>query len=513
LEGTKSMSQKQRQTEDQAGRLKKAPLISILWFVLIILAGLYVRFFDLTDAPLDFHPTRQLHSLIIARGFYYENAPGISADQRQAAEQQSIAEGRVEPAILEWLVAQTYRIVGAESHVVARIYSIVFWMIGGFFIYVFSRKYLPWWAVLTALAFYLILPYAVYASRSFQPDPLMSMLCILAWFLVARWIEKPEWKNALLLGLAGGATILIKTTAVFYLAGVVLGIVAAHRKFKIIRNPQSWVILALFALPTAIYSVVVWGQAQSGGVLSLRFFPSYWAKIEFYLTWFNLIDRNIGIHWLALSLLGGLTLRSASLKGIYWGGIAGYILMGFALSHHISTHDYYLLPLIPIIGLGLAGFADFVRQGLQGSNSWVKWAASGILLGLVFANIYQARNTLNKTDYRNEPQFWQEIARELAPYGPAVGLTQDYGLRLTYWGGISIANWFTADEIQLRQASGQQVDFDQLFEEKTENANAFLVTLVDEYAKQEDLKHILDGNYPQVSSTPGVWLYDLRKTK
>jgi len=513
LESAKSMSQTQKHTTDQATSFKKAPLISILWLALIILASLYVRFFDLTDAPLDFHPTRQLHSLIIARGFYYQDAPGISEDQRQAAEQQSIAEGRVEPPILEWLVAQTYRIIGAESTMVARVYSIVFWMIGGFLLYLFCRKYLPWWAALTGTGFYLLLPYGVYASRSFQPDPMLTMLCILTWFLIARWIVKPDWKNALLVGLAGGATILIKTTAVFFLAGVMLGLIGAHSKLKIVRNPKTWVILALFALPTAIYSVIVWGQAQSGGVLSLRFFPSYWTKIEFYLTWFNLIERNIGVHWLALSLLGGLTLKSPSLKGIYWGGIAGYVLMGFALSHHISTHDYYLLPLIPIIGLGLAGFADFVRQGLQGANLWVKLAASGILLGLVLANVYQARNTLKKMDYRNEPQFWQEIASDLAPYGPAVGLTQDYGLRLTYWGGISIANWFTADELQLRQAAGQQVEIDQLFSEKTENANAFLVTLGDEFAKQEDLKQILDGNYPQVSSIPGVWLYDLRETK
>ena len=52
-----------------------------LWWAIIILAvvlGITVRFYDLTDAPLDFHPTRQLHSALIARGMYYENLKDCS---------------------------------------------------------------------------------------------------------------------------------------------------------------------------------------------------------------------------------------------------------------------------------------------------------------------------------------------------------------------------------------------------------------------------------------------------
>lgn len=86
--------------------------IHSLILVLLLAAGAWIRFFDLSDPPLDFHPTRQLHSLIIARGLYYQDAPGISESQRQAAIQQAKAEGQVEPQIFEWIVAQTYRLTG-----------------------------------------------------------------------------------------------------------------------------------------------------------------------------------------------------------------------------------------------------------------------------------------------------------------------------------------------------------------------------------------------------------------
>lgn len=478
--------------------------------VLLVLSGIYIRFFDLTDPPLDFHPTRQLHSLIIARGFYYQFAPGLSDDQRQAAMQQSVAEGRVEPPILEWIVARTYSITGGENPVVARVYSIVFWLAGALLFYFLSREYLSDTARLIGTGFILLLPYGVYASRAFQPDPLMTAMCILCWFLFAGWVQKPVWRRALLVGVVTGLTLLIKTTAVFYLAGVFVGVIIATRAFKTVRSWQTPVMLVLFALPTAIYAAQVWFAPASGGVTSLRFFPSYWTRISFYLTWYGLLDRHIGLLWIVLSLIGGTGLRSPVTRGIFWGGLAGYVLMGFVLPHHISTHDYYILPLIPLLALGLAGLVEIFQRGFSNAPRAAHIAVSIFLAGLALGNIYVARNTLNKADYRQEPEFWQGLARQVAPYGPVVGLTQDYGLRMTYWGGISLTNWDTLSDIRLRTTSGQEFDLEALFEEKTANAGAFLVTMADEFARQPELRQLLDSRYPQVSTQPGVWLYDLR---
>ena len=45
--------------------------------ILLFGLGLAVRLFDVTDLPLDFHPTRQLLSALKARGMYDQTAPGI----------------------------------------------------------------------------------------------------------------------------------------------------------------------------------------------------------------------------------------------------------------------------------------------------------------------------------------------------------------------------------------------------------------------------------------------------
>ena len=46
------------------------------WGTLLILAlGIALRLVDADDAPLDFHPTRQLHNLLVARSIYYQLLP------------------------------------------------------------------------------------------------------------------------------------------------------------------------------------------------------------------------------------------------------------------------------------------------------------------------------------------------------------------------------------------------------------------------------------------------------
>ena len=43
-------------------------LISVGLVVLLLVLGLAIRLYDLSDLPLDFHPTRQLLSHLKARG-------------------------------------------------------------------------------------------------------------------------------------------------------------------------------------------------------------------------------------------------------------------------------------------------------------------------------------------------------------------------------------------------------------------------------------------------------------
>ncbi len=80
---------------------------------------------------------------------------------------------------------------------------------------------------LAALTLYLFLPYGVYASRAFQPDPLMTAGMIWALWALLRWQRKPGWGRALAAGALTGLAIYIKLTVIFFLAGAWIAVLLA----------------------------------------------------------------------------------------------------------------------------------------------------------------------------------------------------------------------------------------------------------------------------------------------
>ena len=177
--------------------------------------GFILRLYDLTDPPLDFHPTRQLRSAIIARGMYYRNLSAAPDWQRQRAAEQLAGFNLIEPPIFESIVALSYRLIGSDPVWVARIFAALFWLVGGIALYSLAARMTSVDGGVVALAYYLFVPFGVIASRSFQPDPLMVMLILLAVWAVYRWYRRPGWIEAILAGCLVGLALFVKAVAIF----------------------------------------------------------------------------------------------------------------------------------------------------------------------------------------------------------------------------------------------------------------------------------------------------------
>jgi hypothetical protein len=190
--------------------------MGMIVFLVILIFGMGVRLFDLTDPPLDFAATRQLRSALIARGLYYPQAENAEDWQREMAEKQG-KHSMIEPTILETIVAVTYRIAGGEYVWIARIYSSFFWVLGGIALFFLVKDMVSTDGAYIALTYYLFVPFGIVASRSFQPDPLMTALIVLSWWTFYRWYRTSTWKWALLAGVSTGAAMMVKSTAVFFL--------------------------------------------------------------------------------------------------------------------------------------------------------------------------------------------------------------------------------------------------------------------------------------------------------
>ncbi len=490
--------------------------------LLVIFAfGIAVRAFDLTDLPLEFHSTRQMLSALKARGMYYEARTDAPAWERSFAIQQWKFRASVEPEFFERVVAFTYQFTG-EQLWVARLYSSLFWIIGGTFLFLLARRFTSTDGALAATAVYLLLPYAIIASRSFQPDPLMTMLIVIFLWAVYEWSSPStawrragvrEWTFAILAGIFGGLAIFIKFPAAFFVAGGGLGAVLSRGSVKeAFKNPQVHVMALLGVLPGAgylIYGIVIAGYL--GQQFSGRFIPALYLNPAYYLGWLNMLNLVPGGIVLMFALFGLFFLEDK--KRLFLLGLwAGYAVFGLYFNYHISTHDYYSLPLIPIVALSIAPLADFLFGKLaQLTNTYSLRAAAFCLLFFgLFASVWNTRNQLNAVDYRPEAEMWAEIGEKVAGYNLA-GLTQDYGSRLAYWGWRNITSWPTSGDLLYRGSlRGGQFDFDEQFESTIQKKDLFVVTDLHELDRQPLLKERLD-EYPVFAEGGGYIIYGLIK--
>ena len=243
--------------------------------------GFAIRMVDLTDPPLDFHPTRQLRSAIIARSMYYRSLPEEESWQQQAAIGQYTGEGIIEPLVMETIVANTYKVIGSEAVWVARIYSSLFWIVGGIGLYFLTSAMTSPDGGVLATAYYLFVPFGIIASRSFQPDPLMVMLIILALWALYFWYRNPSWKTAALAGVLAGMALFVKAVALFpILFAMAAFILFAKGIRKAIKDPQIWLIAGLSLLPLILYMLygIFFGSMESQFLG--RFFPGILARFE-----------------------------------------------------------------------------------------------------------------------------------------------------------------------------------------------------------------------------------------
>lgn len=497
-----------------------------LWLAagLVFTLGLVIRLYDLKDAPLDFSSTRQMRSVIMARGIYYEHLPSAPEWQRQLAIQQYEGEGIIEPPILENLAAATYLLVGSEKLWVIRLYSIGFWMAGGIALFLLALELTGAAGALVSLAYFLILPYGAIASRSFQPDPLMVALIIFAYWAVVRWQRTRTWSWAAAAGLLGGMAILVKSVAVFFIlpvwAAVLIFIIpreldgrrGAGKILGWLRSPQLWVIAALTILPYAayhVYGVYIAGFLQSQ--FSLRFFPQLWRNPVTFLQWNGLLSSVAGFEWVLVSLAGVFLLREKVHRALLMGAWFGYFLYGMTFTFHITTHEYYHLPVIPLVALGLAGAADLAVRNLRGPRWLALAATTAILLTWVGIKAWDVRVELKRNDYTQEVVFWQKLGQKLPRGSKVIGLTHDYSYRLAYWGWVDVANWMTTADFNLRQLAGQQLDYAAMFREQTAGKDYFVVTLMNELGNQPVLKDLLVSNFAVVDQASDYIIFDLHK--
>jgi 4-amino-4-deoxy-L-arabinose transferase-like glycosyltransferase len=486
----------------------------VIALVVVFLAALGIRFYDLTDLPLDFHANRQLFSALKARGMYYEHRTDVPAWQRDLAVKQWKDLGEIEPPVMERLVAATYGLFG-EHLWIARIYSLFFWVLGGLFVYLLARGMTSRDGAVLALLFYLFLPYGVLASRSFQPDPLMVALIAAALWALWRWRESATWEWTVTAGLLMGAAIFVKNVAVFFLGPAALALVLERGFLPSVKDRKTWALAGLAVLPVALYTAYgLWIAGFLGQQFTFRFFPLLWKDPAFYLRWKEQLDAIISFGAFLLAFAGILLANrraSALLAGLW----LGYFVYGMTFAYHISTHDYYSLPAVLLAALSLAPLAALVAEKIEQVRAgWLARAVTGLIVLVVLGlQMWTARVEMARSDFRADADLWWMLGEKLGHSDPSIGLTQDYGYRLAYWGFQDITSWYYSGDLYVRDLKGRDIDLLERFHSMIEGKHYFIVTQMGDLAKQPKIKALLVDTYPVYDQGDGWIIFDLTRPK
>jgi 4-amino-4-deoxy-L-arabinose transferase-like glycosyltransferase len=343
----------------------------------------------------------------------------------------------------------------------------------------------------------------------------MMMLTLWVAYTLYRWGETPTWKWAVLTGLLAGLAAYVKLPAVFPIFLMLVGVVLATLGFKkTIKSPQVWVMAALFIIPTAIYYLFVipdWSSGYVGftiGLLNNLIQPS------FYIRWIIFAGglTNLGVAIISFVGVWLLPKKARIIPLALWGG---YLLYGMAFAHHITTHEYYSIPLIPAIALSLAPIAGIIFERITERDHLARWALVAVIVFSIFYSGWMARSIMLSKNYRSETAGWRKVGEALPKEGDLIGITHEQGYRLAYYGSRHITPWpYTADKEQsLSISPDPQGEFKTLFENAVIGQEYFVVTLFSEFDSQPMLKTYLYDHYPIYSQGDGYLIFDLTQPK
>jgi hypothetical protein len=525
--------------------------------LLLFATAFGIRLYHINRPPLDFSSIRQYQNAHIIRGLYYETNDSIPESKKQIAKLNMERMGFVlEPRIIENLSVFGYRIMGAEHLWIPRVLSSVFWVVGGFFLYLTARMMLSPGIALFSTCFYLFLPYSILASRSIQPDPLMVMMMLFSIYRVLKYDENPSRTNLLTAALVTAFAVLIKPYCIFMIFGAFFSLAVLRMGFwKASKNRNTFIFSFLIILPSVVHygyglltGVGFLGEhAKSSFLPHLLVYPPFWSG------WLFMIGDVVGYIAFFLAIVGLLSVKQGRFKTLLLGLWTGYFLFGLSATFQIHTHNYYSMPFIPIVALSLGSTANMVRNRkalllpMRLNKMLILLVLIVTILGLGFSiqklrlkNIlYEYKNNLRtiatfiginpefskflRNDFEDEVRIAKEVGDYVGHSTNTVFLDSNFGRVLAYHGDFSGLPWPTRESIYERRLRGIKVpdikkDFTSrhiliLYQGKfiTYTPDYFIVTAFEEFNKQTDLKDFLNANFPVLTQGDEYLIYDLRK--
>ncbi|MEO7270856.1 MAG: glycosyltransferase family 39 protein [Vicinamibacterales bacterium] len=479
--------------------------------------ALTVRLHGIDQSLVTFHPTRHYRSAVIARACYYDATPSVAPWARNLADSARSMQPVGEPPFMEWLACQSYRALGHEDIRIPRIIVMLSWIVGAIPLFGLALRLGSVPTAIIAVALYLFMPYSIVATRSFQPDALMTLCTLTAALAVARYFESPVRSRFAAAALLVGVATVVKPMSVFLTLPVLVGMAVARERWRqALTDPRFAGLVLLGFLPATLY----YGYGALFGSLArdqmrMRFVPALLTSSFFWHGWLTQIRRVFGLPLFALSLLAPAVAPRRGARVLIAGLWLGYAAFAVAFTYHMPTHDYYHLPYVAVVALGVAATLERLHPWIARHLKPATLLAATCTLTAIMAGWGTLQAWPRLTNARAEATVaaYQRIG-ELTQHDPNVlFLDLEYGYSLMYHGQVAGDSWPNTDDLAAERLGGDTpISAQDRFERDYAKGKPtyFVVTDLSSLREEADLRALLDQRVTVVEQAPTYHVYKFK---
>lgn len=340
----------------------------LLFLGLICLVGTGLRIYKVTNPIADWHSWRQVDTAAVARNFLKF---GIDPLHPRYDDLSNIQSGKdnpqgwrmVEFPVYQLLSIGVYKIFpGISIEFALRMVSILASVGSIALLGLIGKKISNSIVGLGSAFFFAVLPYSVYYGRTILPEPLMVFLCLLSLSLAL--FANKKVGVLIISAIVASLALLVKPYAVFFL-------VPLPYLFLLQTGITWWgVFVSGISFVLAIGPLLLWRQWISQFPEGIPVFTWLFneGNIRFKGAWFRwlfaerigkLILGYWGIGILTLGLIRKKEVKEELFLLLSLVGVLGYMII---IARGNVQHDYYQIPILPIIALYLGkGFEWFIH--------------------------------------------------------------------------------------------------------------------------------------------------------
>lgn len=397
----------------------------------IILIAFGVRLYKINRPIADWHSWRQADTAAVARNFVKEGFnPFVPTYDDMSSQTNGIDNSNryrfVEFPIYNGIIAAVWSITGINV-TYARLVTVIISLASTITLYFLVKKFSGTTVAMLAAFFFATIPYNVFYSSAILPAPLMVFSILALYLSFANWLEKEKriiW-GALSIIFANIA-ILVWPIALFFMLPAVY-LTFQKYGFAAVKKINLWIFA--IAVLTPFLAWRSWMTNFPAGIPNWQFLINE-GNIRFKGAFFRwLIGERIGnliltVGGFTLFILGLVKKPEAKEKYFYYAWLASVALYFSVFASGNVRHDYYQVPIVPILAVFMAiGVKFLMDKSLDYFNKYVGILTAIVLILIMYAFGYyqiQGYYWINKPQIVEAGQAADRIlpkdATVIAPY-------------------------------------------------------------------------------------------------